>query len=46
MGKEITSLKTMFIITIGLSFLGEYVAIFLRQGSITDYLDIVCYFIG
>lgn len=44
--KEITSLKTMFIITIGLSFLGEYVAIFLRNGSVTDYLDVVCYFVG
>ena len=44
--KEINSLKILFIITIILSFLGEYVAIYLRKGSVTDYLDIVCYFIG
>ena len=44
--KEITSFKVMFLITIGLAFLGEYVAIFLRKGSVTDYLDIACYFIG
>ena len=44
--KEINSLKTLFFITIILSFLGEYVAIFLRKGSVTDYWDILCYFIG
>lgn len=26
--------------------MGEYLAIFLRRGSVTDYLDIICYFIG
>ena len=44
--KEIKSFKTLFFITIILSFLGEYVAIFLRKGSVTDYWDILCYFIG
>ena len=44
--KEITSFKTLFFITIILSFLGEYVAIYLRKGSVTDYWDIICYFIG
>lgn len=44
--KEITSFKILFIITIVLSILGEYVAIFLRKGSVTDYLDILCYFVG
>lgn len=45
-GKEITSFKLLFLLTILLSFLGEYVAIYLRPGSTTDYLDVVCYFIG
>ena len=44
--KEITSFKAMFVITILLSILGEYVAIFLRRGSVSDYLDVLCYFIG
>ena len=44
--KDINSFKTLFIITVILSILGEYVAIFLRKGSVTDYLDIVCYFVG
>ena len=44
--KEIKSFKALFIITVILAFLGEYLAIFLRPGSVTDYLDIVCYFIG
>lgn len=44
--KEISSFKMLFIITIILSFLGEYVAIFVRKGSVTDYLDILCYFMG
>ncbi len=44
--KEIKSFRSLFIITIILSFLGEYLAIFLRTGSVTDYLDIICYFIG
>lgn len=44
--KEINSFKTLFFITIILSFLGEYVAIYLRKGSVTDYWDIICYFIG
>lgn len=45
-GKEITSFKLLILLTILLSFLGEYVAIYLRPGSTTDYLDVVCYFIG
>ena len=44
--KEIKSFKALFFITIILSFLGEYLAIYLRKGSVTDYLDILCYFIG
>ena len=44
--KEIKSFKALFLITVILSFLGEYLAIFLRPGSVTDYLDIACYFIG
>lgn len=44
--KETKSFKALFLITIILSFMGEYLAIFLRRGSVTDYLDIICYFIG
>ena len=44
--KEINSFKILFILTIILSLLGEYASIFVRKGSVTDYLDIVCYFIG
>lgn len=44
--KEINSFKILFIITIILSLLGEYVSIFVRKGSVTDYLDIICYFVG
>ncbi|WP_304103037.1 hypothetical protein [Methanobrevibacter ruminantium] len=44
--KEIKSFKVLFFITIILSFLGEYLAIYLRKGSVTDYLDILSYFIG
>jgi len=36
----------LFVITVGLSFLGEYLAIFLRPGSISDWWDVLCYFIG
>ena len=36
----------MAIITIILSFLGEFVAIYTRPGSTVDIFDICCYFIG
>lgn len=44
--KEITSFKFLFLMTVVLSFLGEYVSLFTRKGSVFDYLDICCYFIG
>lgn len=44
--KQVTSLKYLIPITVFLSFLGEYVAIFLRQGSVSDWWDVLCYFIG
>ena len=43
---QVTSLKYLTLITIFLSFLGEYIAIFLRPGSVSDWWDVVCYFIG
>ena len=43
---QVTSFKYLFVITVGLSFLGEYLAIFLRPGSISDWWDVLCYFIG
>ena len=44
--KEINSFKILFLMTIVLSFLGEYVSLYTRKGSVFDYLDILCYFIG
>ena len=44
--KEINSFKILFLMTIALSFLGEYVSLYTRKGSVFDYLDILCYFIG
>lgn len=41
---QVTSLKYLTLITIFLSFLGEYIAIFLRPGSVSDWWDVVCYF--
>ena len=46
MGKTIVEFKYLLLITIVLSFLGEYIALFTRKGSVIDYLDIICYFIG
>lgn len=43
---QVTSLKYLTLITIFLSFLGEYITIFLRPGSVSDWWDVVCYFIG
>lgn len=44
--KKIADIKTLIIITIGLSFLGEIVAIFTRPDSVIDIFDVFCYFIG
>ena len=44
--KEINSFKILFLMTIALSFLGEYVSLYTRKGSVFDYWDILCYFIG
>ena len=44
--KEINSFKILFCITLFLSFLGEYVSIFLIEGSVADIYDVICYFIG
>ncbi|WP_299525494.1 hypothetical protein [uncultured Methanobrevibacter sp.] len=44
--KQVTSLKYLIFITILLAFLGEYVAIYLRPGSVSDWWDVLCYFIG
>ncbi len=43
---QVTSLKYLLLITAFLSFLGEYVAIFLKPGSVSDWWDVVCYFVG
>lgn len=43
---EINSFKILFAMTVVLSFMGEYVSLFVREGSVFDYLDIICYFIG
>lgn len=45
-GREIEDLSKLTIITIILSFLGEFVAIYTRPGSTVDIFDICCYFIG
>ena len=45
-GREIADLSNLTIITIILSFLGEFVAIYTRPGSTVDIFDICCYFIG
>ncbi|WP_286008620.1 hypothetical protein [Methanobrevibacter woesei] len=45
-GREIADLSNLTIITIILSFLGEFVAIYTRLGSTVDIFDICCYFIG
>ena len=45
-GKQIRSLKWLFIITIILSFMGEYLAIYFKHNSVTDFWDVICYFIG
>ena len=44
--KEINSFKILFLMTIALSILGEYGSLFTRKGSVFDYWDILCYFIG
>ena len=43
---QIVNLTKLTLITIILSLLGEFAAIFTRPESVVDYLDIVCYFIG
>lgn len=44
--KQVISLKYLIVITVFLSFLGEYLAIYLRPGSVSDWWDVLCYFIG
>ena len=44
--KEINSFKLLFILTIILSFLFVYCSLYTRKGSVFDYWDILCYFIG
>ena len=44
--KEIIGLKNLLIITVICSFLAEYLAIFIRPNSVSDPLDVLCYFIG
>lgn len=44
--KQVTSFKYLFLITIILSFLGEYLAVYTRTGSVSDLWDVICYFIG
>lgn len=46
LNKEINSFKILFLITVVLSFMGEYLSLFTRKGSKFDYLDILCYFVG
>lgn len=45
-GEKIDDLSNLTLITIILSFLGEFVAIYTRPGSTSDIFDICCYFIG
>lgn len=44
--EKVKSFKKLFLITILLSFLGEYVSLFLRKGAVFDYMDILFYFLG
>ena len=46
LNKEVRSFKTLFLMTVILSVLGEYVSLYTRKGSVFDYWDILCYFIG
>ena len=46
LNREIDSFKILFLLTIVLSVLGEFGSLYTRKGSIFDYWDILCYFIG
>ena len=46
LNKEVRSFKTLFLMTVILSVLGEYVSLYTWKGSVFDYWDILCYFIG
>ena len=41
---KLTNLWLIIIVTILASFVWEYVALFIKSGSIFDFADIVCYF--
>lgn len=41
---KLTNLWLIIIVTILASFVWEYVALFIKPGSIFDFIDIVCYF--
>lgn len=41
---KLTNLWLIIIVTILASFVWEYVALFIKHGSIFDFIDIVCYF--
>ncbi len=43
---QVTSFKYLFVITVGLSFFRGISGYFLRPGSISDWWDVLCYFIG
>ena len=41
---KLTNLWLIVLVTILASFVWEYVALFIKPGSIFDFLDIICYF--
>ncbi|MBE6511710.1 MAG: hypothetical protein E7Z75_00970 [Methanobrevibacter olleyae] len=41
---KLTNVWLIIIVTILASFVWEYVALFIKAGSIFDFMDIVCYF--
>jgi hypothetical protein len=44
--KKIYSIKYLILIIILCSFVWEYLVIFIKPGSVSDPIDILCYFIG
>ena len=41
---KLTNLWLIILVTILASFVWEYVALFIKPGSIFDFIDIICYF--
>lgn len=45
-GHEIRSLKVFIVVILIISFVWEYIAIFIKPYSVFDYLDIITYLLG